>query len=434
MRIKKKWTDDLRDRMSRYECTDVPQGLWDDIESVLDSQPQRRVIPWMRIASVAAAAAVVTAVFIMVAPSEEEQRAMMHAAAEKAVLQPPAAHEADNAGESVMAYSGGADANAVAGAVNSKMPATTMKEQDEPVAEETLKPGAAAVAKTETEGASESDNRDVTVSGKTEAADKPAKRNNVESTVGNNRLLADYSGQKTVSRSKGRGVSLSMYASNIASSSSATDGYGIFASAIPMSVRPHGSVASFVHPAYTVAYSNRYANPVTKVDHHQPVSVGLGARYFLNSRWAVETGVTYSMLESETESGTEQSYIYSNQKIQYVGVPLSVGYQWIKGKRISVYTSGGVTAEFGVSGKMDKQCVVEGGSIDKKTDDIKDIPMQWSVGVAAGVQYNVLGNLGVYAEPGLVYHIDNGSSLQTSYSDKPLNFKLKVGVRFDLNK
>lgn len=434
MRIKKNWTDDVRDRMSRYECADVPQGLWDDIESVLDSQPQRRVIPWMRIASVAAAAAVVTAVFIMVAPSEEEQSAMIHAAAEKAVLQSPAATEVGNAGESVMAYSGDTDVNAAAGAIKNKMSVTTMKEQDEPVAEEALKTGAEAAAKTEMEGASESESKDVTVAEKTEAADKPVKRSNAESMVGNNRLLADYSGQKTVASRKGRGVSLSMYASNIVSSSSATDGYGVFASSSPMSVRPHGNVASFVDPAYTVAYVNRYANPVTKVDHHQPVSIGLGARYFLGSRWAVETGVTYSMLESETESGTEQSYIYSNQKIQYMGVPLSVGYQWIKNKRLSVYTSGGVTAEFGVGGKMEKRCVVEGGSIDKKSDDIKDIPMQWSVGVAAGVQYNVLGSLGVYAEPGLVYYIDNGSSLQTSYSDKPLNFKLKVGVRFDLNK
>ena len=58
----KKWTDDVRGRMSRYESSDVPQGLWDGIESALDSKSRTRVIPWMRIASMAAAAAVVAAV------------------------------------------------------------------------------------------------------------------------------------------------------------------------------------------------------------------------------------------------------------------------------------------------------------------------------------------------------------------------------------
>lgn len=426
MRKKKNWTDDLRDRMSRYECKDVPQGLWDDIESVLDSQPQRRVIPWMKIASVAAAAAVMTALFVMVAPSEEEQDAMMHAAAEKAVLQSPAATEVGNAGEPAVAYAGESDVRVPAVAVRKEVAESVKEEVSSPVKEGVSEPVKEEVFKPVKE--------EVSVSEKNGISDNPTKRNNVGSTSGTNRLLADYSGQKSVVTHKGRGVSLSMYASNIVSSSSATDGYGVFASSSPMSVRPHGNVANFVNPTYTVAYSNRYANPVTKVDHHQPVSIGLGARYFLNSRWAVETGVTYSMLESETESGTELSYIYSNQKIQYVGVPLLAGYQWIKGKRLSVYTSGGVTAEFGVRGKMDTQCVVEGGVIDKKSDDIKDIPMQWSVGLTAGVQYNILGNLGIYAEPGMVYYIDNGSSLQTSYSEKPLNFRLKVGVRFDLNK
>lgn len=426
MRKKKNWTDDVRDRMSRYECTDVPQGLWDDIESVLDSQPQRRVIPWMRIASVAAAAAVVTAVFIMVAPSEEEQVAMMQAAAEKTVMQVPAGTGVDNVGEPAVAYTGKSNVKVPSVAVIKEVPESVKEEVSESVKE--------GVSESVKEEVSAPVREEVSVSGKNENADNPTKRNHVGSTTGTNRLLADYSGQKTVASRNGRGVSLSMYASNIVSSSSAMDGYGVFASSSPMSVRPQGSVANFVNPTYTVAYSNRYANPVTKVDHHQPVSIGLGARYFLNSRWAVETGVTYSMLESETESGTEQSYIYSNQKIQYVGVPLLAGYQWIKGKRLSVYTSGGVTAEFGVSGKMDTQCVVEGGVIDKKSNDINDIPMQWSVGLTAGVQYNILGNLGIYAEPGMVYYIDNGSSLQTSYSDKPLNFRLKVGVRFDLNK
>ena len=57
-----------------------------------------------------------------------------------------------------------------------------------------------------------------------------------------------------------------------------------------------------------------------------------------------------------------------------------------------------------------------------------------SVNAAAGVQFNVLDNIGIYAEPGVSYHFDDGSSLQTIYKEKPLNFNLNFGVRYTIDK
>lgn len=402
----KKWTDDVRERMSRYESSDVPQGLWYGIESALDSKSRTRVIPWMRIASVAAAAAVVAVAFILTAPSEEEQTAMIQAAAEKSgqtaidiLADKMTANTAVANNETAMAYGA---SHAVTDAV---VVDTSAADRVESVAEVAV------------------------VQEKAEPMSKEVENKKKE---GANRLLADYSGEKPAASRKRNsgGISLSMYAANIASSSSTVAGYRAFtntSSIMSSTVEGglHGSFPSLV---------NSYASPATKVEHHQPVSVGVGARYFINNRWAVETGLTYSMLESETESDIGMSHVYGNQKIHYLGIPVAVGYQWINGKRLSVYTSGGVTAEFGVKGTMNTTSVLEGGSADKTTSDISDIPVQMSMGVAAGVQYNILRNLGVYVEPGMVYYIDNGSSLETSYSDKPLNFKLKVGVRLDINR
>lgn len=402
----KKWTDDVRERMSRYESSDVPQGLWYGIESALDSKSRTRVIPWMRIASVAAAAAIVAAAFILTAPSEEEQTAMIQAAAEKSgqtaidiLADKMTANTAIANNETAMAYGA---SHAVTAAV---VVETSAADRVEGVAEVAV------------------------VQEKAEPMSKEVENKKKE---GANRLLADYSGEKPAASRKRNsgGMSLSMYAANIASSSSTIAGHRAFAGSSSVMSSPvegglHGSFPSLV---------NSYASPATKVEHHQPLSVGVGARYFINNRWAVETGLTYSMLESEIKSDRGMSHVYGNQKIHYLGIPVAVGYQWINGKRLSVYTSGGVTAEFGVKGTMNTTSVLEGGSTDKTTSDISDIPVQMSVGVAAGVQYNILRNLGVYVEPGMVYYIDNGSSLETSYSDKPLNFKLKVGVRLDINR
>lgn len=402
----KKWTDDVRERMSRYESSDVPQGLWYGIESALDSKSRTRVIPWMRIASVAAAAAIVAAAFILTAPSEEEQTAMIQAAAEK---------------------SGQTATDILA----DKMTANTAVANNETAMADGASHAVTDAVVVET-SAADSVEGVAEVAVVQEKAEPMSKEVESKRKEGANRLLADYSGEKpTASRKRNSGgMSLSMYAANIASSSSTIAGHRAFAGSSSVMSSPvegglHGSFPSLV---------NSYASPATKVEHHQPVSVGVGARYFINNRWAVETGLTYSMLESEIKSDRGMSHVYGNQKIHYLGIPVAVGYQWINGKRLSVYTSGGVTAEFGVKGTMNTTSVLEGGSTDKTTSDISDIPVQMSVGVAAGVQYNILRNLGVYVEPGMVYYIDNGSSLETSYSDKPLNFKLKVGVRLDINR
>lgn len=402
----KKWTDDVRERMSRYESSDVPQGLWDGIESALDSKSRTRVIPWMRIASMAAAAAVVAAAFILTAPSEEEQTAMIQAAAKKSGQTAIDILADKMTANTAVADNEKAMADRVSHAVTDAVIVDT-------------------IAADRVESAAE-------VAVVQEKAEPISKEVESKKKEGTNRLLADYSGEKPVASRKRNsgGMSLSMYAANIASSSSTVAGYRAFrntSSIMSNSVEGglHGSFPSLV---------NSYSSPATKVEHHQPVSVGVGARYFINNRWAVETGLTYSMLESETESDIGMSHVYGNQKIHYLGIPVSVGYQWINSKRLSVYTSGGVTAEFGVKGTMNSTSVLEGGSTDKTTSDISDIPVQMSVGVAAGVQYNILRNLGVYVEPGMVYYFGNGSSLETSYSDKPLNFKLKVGVRLDINR
>lgn len=424
----KKWTDDVRERMSRYESSDVPQGLWDGIESALDSKSRTRVIPWMRIASMAAAAAVVAAAFILTAPSEEEQTAMIQAAAKKSgqtatdiLADKMTANTAVADNEKAMADRG-------SHAVTSVKPSTVSMLQIQ-VSRHSEPQSDAVVGETSAADRVESVAEVAVVQEKAEPMSKEVKNTKKE---GSNRLLADYSGEKPAASRKRNsgGMSLSMYAANIASSSSTVAGYRAFTSSSSVMSSPvegglNGSFPSLV---------NSYASPATKVEHHQPVSVGVGARYFINNRWAVETGLTYSMLESETGSDIGMSHIYDNQKIHYLGVPVSVGYQWINGKRLSVYTSCGVTAEFGVKGTMNTTSVLEGGDTDKTTSDISDIPVQMSVGVSAGVQYNILRNLGVYVEPGMVYYIDNGSSLETSYSDKPLNFKLKVGVRLDINR
>ena len=38
----------------------------------------------------------------------------------------------------------------------------------------------------------------------------------------------------------------------------------------------------------------------------------------------------------------------------------------------------------------------------------------------------------LYAEPGIGYYFNDGSSTPTIYKDHPLNFNLSLGIRFNL--
>src|SRR3712207_9256308 len=68
---------------------------------------------------------------------------------------------------------------------------------------------------------------------------------------------------------------------------------------------------------------NTSKTPVGEADfeqhtkHRQPVKVGVSVRYRLNRRWAVQSGITYSYLSSETTSGTEHAKQRLDRSLHY---------------------------------------------------------------------------------------------------------------------
>ena len=59
-------------------------------------------------------------------------------------------------------------------------------------------------------------------------------------------------------------------------------------------------------------------------------------------------------------------------------------------------------------------------------------PLQVSVNGAVGAEFKFSHNVSLYTEPALNFYFDNGSSIPTLYQEKPLNFNLNVGIRFNL--
>ena len=169
-------------------------------------------------------------------------------------------------------------------------------------------------------------------------------------------------------------------------------------------------------PIYLVGYEERQK-------HYQPIAYGLSVSYPLTTKWLLSTGVTYTRLRSDFTSIIKGSSISQEQTLHYLGIPLNAQYRLFHYGGLKVYLSGGAEADYNIKAHLTSVGV---------TQHIDRDRWQFSVQGGVGLQYDILPQLGIYAEPGVKYYFDNGSRLRNFFKDKPTSFNLQVGLRLNL--
>ena len=163
--------------------------------------------------------------------------------------------------------------------------------------------------------------------------------------------------------------------------------------------------------------------------HDKPITFGLSMTKTINRNWNVETGLQYSILKSEFILGEDDYYVQKRQKIHYLGIPLRLSYKWFGANRWTAYTSAGIILNIPLSGKTDEQYVT--GTVVPYSDSWHFTPpFQWTVGTGIGLQYNFANNWGVYLEPTFSWHIPNGSTTRTIWTEHPFTITVPFGIRF----
>lgn len=170
----------------------------------------------------------------------------------------------------------------------------------------------------------------------------------------------------------------------------------------------------------------------TDVRHHQPLRFGLTFRYNINQRWSLMSGLTYSKLSSELQSGSGNYYYDDKQTLHFIGVPVNLAYTFWQSPKISAYLSTGALVEKNVAGRLTSNYYIDNQLETTTREKISMDQLQWSANAAVGLGYRISNHVGLYAEPGISYYFRNGSQLETIYSDNPFNFNLQVGLRFTL--
>lgn len=171
--------------------------------------------------------------------------------------------------------------------------------------------------------------------------------------------------------------------------------------------------------------------------HKMPVKLGLTARYAFTNLLGIESGLTYSLLQSDIKRGSESTtgaWSSSDQTLHYLGVPLNLTFNFLNSRYINIYASAGGMMEFGVKGSIKTTDHLHNSMTSTHQNAITPKGLLWSVNATAGVQVNVLPSLGLYVEPGMSHHFKNDRQPRSSYTDKPTNFALGFGLRYTFRK
>lgn len=173
---------------------------------------------------------------------------------------------------------------------------------------------------------------------------------------------------------------------------------------------------------------------VSQSNHRRPVRLALTVNYPISRTFGLETGLTITTLRSSFRTEAGSTLTDTRQTLMYVGVPLNMTVSIFDSRLFSLYAGAGGMAEKSVYGKT---LVTEtlGGvrQGDGMENNLNVKPLLWSLNASVGLQANLAGKLGIYVEPGLSYHFDDGSGVSTIYKDRPLDFAVTVGARFSFS-
>lgn len=166
-----------------------------------------------------------------------------------------------------------------------------------------------------------------------------------------------------------------------------------------------------------------------KVSRHSvPFTCSIVMKYWLNERWGLESGISYTALSSEFDLGTNGNIINECQRLHYIGIPIKGLFNIYDVGVWSVYATTGITMDIPVYARQRTNYILNGMA--KATEETPmSAPWQFSTSLGIGVQYRLTPHIGLFAEPGMQYFIPGSTSVRTFRTEHPVVFSLPVGIR-----
>lgn len=410
---------DIRDKMSDYEA-EVPQDLWSAIDSAVGRRQQKKL--WIRAGRYAAAAVVVAAIGLGIYILQPDSSLVVYSESNPNTRAQASANNAP-AVTSDDADPGNNSAAEIRASEFEHTPYATLAEA-KPVIVEGVEGTSSMQIKSDGESLNVHpvDSNESASEAFTHSLPPISHEVKQDKTVTYNSRQRDRQQQQEAYDSGRLAASIYTTAGTGGTSMQRYTSFGL------MGIDP-GDANWKDDPYMGVLVTNKGHLADRRVRHRLPVHAGASIAYRINDRVSVETGIAYSYLSADIHEGSDSYYFAGEQSLHYVGIPVGVRIRAMSWKNFDIYVGAGFEADKCVSGTLKKSYVINGQTRDDGHESISIRPLQWSVNAGAGVQYNISSMVGIYAEPGLSYYFDNGSNIETIYSEKPLNFNLNIGLR-----
>ena len=404
-----KWTQQLHDKLAEHQ-TVAPEGLWSDIEAALNAQPKARKSRFVALRRWAVAASIA---------------ALVGGGVYWGMFQSPSKEDVSQA-EASQPHAGKKEQPSIVPSDDNEISTTPLRRNEGisvlPV-QRLREEMAEQIAALDTTGIQTTKAEDVIPQPPSEEHHDVSDPQ--PSTGAHDVARPQYPnmGLSSVPRRGSTGglgsLSLKLYASNGLVSYMGRNGVLMDdALASNYTSTYHAGETRGSMPIYLAGYEERQ-------HHYQPLSFGLSVNYPLTSRLAVSAGVNYTWMRSDFTQIIQTQTISQEQKLHYIGIPVSVSYRLWSYKGLRVYASAGVEADWNVKTHLQTEGVTQPLDHDR---------MQWSVRGSLGVEYYIIPQLGLYVEPGAAYYFDNGSYIQNYWKDKPTSLNLQMGIRFNLSR
>ena len=406
--MQKEWKQQFKDKMEGFG-EPAPEGLWESIESSIESaqnKKEKRVIMFLSSLTAAAAALLI------------------------AVLGPgPGSNNTDNSNtivENISDYniSGDLSDNAAVEVAGTDMPAEL---HDNALSANTEYPHIITEENPTNSKTEDTIEKSYTEDTATESSNQESIENSDPGSEKWNEILFNQA-REDAKKAKSSDINISLFASTIGSGKTASSGYDAHATAISTAEPMLYGKSSLAD----IMMFNRTKDVNTNSKHYLPVRTGVSVSWQFSERWSLQTGVSYAWLLSRFRSGSDSYYYTTRQNLHYIGIPLNIRFKIWNSNIFEIYASAGGMMEKCVGGSLEKEYFYGNVFRSRESEKISVKPLQWSVSVNAGIQANITKLLAVYAEPGAIYYFKNSSPVETAFSENPFNFNFSIGFRFNL--
>lgn len=392
--MKEKWIEEMRQKLADYEV-EPPAGLWEDIckEMGISPEPVSKPSKWRYWAAAAVVLALVGFFLFQKQPESMEQTALLEEkqTTDEQTQTPPLATDQEEGTEQVAE-------------VHENRPVRTGMRRER----------VAEVVAERTEEALVTPNDTASQPIENHAVQQPKENKTITPQTKEHTLVASH-GNDVIKR------------------------HVVGSGSWSLGLNASGGLLAANNTTYTAALYQNMADNINNVvsqynapdsytltdyiwKHRLPVRFGLSLQYQLNDNVALLSGISYTRLSSEFAIPLYPKISY-DQTLHYLGVPLGVSWKLWSDRHFSFYLSGNAMME---------KCL--SSSFSMEHDRPLEKPWQLSVSAAAGAEYTLTRQLGVYVQPSLGYYFDDGSSLEHYYKEHPLALNIEFGLRLHLQK